>query len=182
MIDNIDLNQKPTAVEYFEFCRRWDEVSAVIDCASVNFNTELELEDEMKQHNKKPKNPWIQIFLVVSIGTSSFLREAQWYEFKWEWNFGSFLLSFCFLYYLGFQIEKIFIKKRQNANFQRLREFEFHWNAATGGACGSFWGLRKFVTSNGELNGDRFSTWRYEVHRNLSDKVSLYSNQPSQLL
>jgi hypothetical protein len=111
MSDSIDTKQKPTEVEYFEFCRRWDEVSAIIDCASVNFSTELELEDEMKQHNKKPKSPWIWIFFLMSLGLSSYLREAHWYEFRWEWNFGNFLLSLCFLYYLGFQIEKSYHQK-----------------------------------------------------------------------
>lgn len=105
------------------------------------------------------------------------MREAQWFEFKWEWNFGSFMLSICFLYYIGFQIEELLITRKQDANFQRLREFEYRWRAVTGGVCGSFWELRKFVNSLGELEGDGNTTWYKEVHHNLSEKISLYSNQ-----
>jgi hypothetical protein len=59
MTESKEVKHKLTEVEFFEFCRRWDEVSAIIDQAADYFGTELELKEELKQHNKKLTNPWV---------------------------------------------------------------------------------------------------------------------------
>lgn len=166
-------NESPferTEIEFFEFSRRWDVVKAVINHAAENLGEEMVLNKKMQKHNKRLSNPWFWIFFIFSLGIDAVLRETRWYEFKLDFNFGTFMVGLCIFYYIGFKIDKLLIEREQNANYLRRRELDYRWEVAVG-SCGSLRDLKKFINSNGDIEGDGFAAWNNEVYENLSNKV-----------
>lgn len=177
MRDSKDFPHEQTEIESFEFSRRWDEVYAIIDYSFEHFGLEHELKEEMKKFGRRFSSPWLWLYIVVVMVTSLILREASWYEFSIEWNFASFLWLLLVFWYVRSVIAEADIKKKNDSNFMRLKELNYRWNAITGGSCGSFWELRQFINSEGELEKESFKTWRDKAYHDLREKMKYLSDQ-----
>lgn len=167
----------------FELHRRFDELHAIIRYACVLFSKERRLELELKELEKLYKSKWLWITFIFGFILNLALRDSGFFSFKVEWNFGTYVLTFCLLILTANLTKERLIRNKLESNLDKLKELVFKFDAITSEGY-KLWDIRGFIDEYGQIISDdededsfskSYMSWLKRVSEGLEYKIKSYT-------
>ncbi len=158
-----------------ELQRRKCTVSAILTIAPSKFKRQLELEElRHAEDNNYKQGLWILSFIFVGMILHLFLRKSSFFEFSFEFTFGTFLIL------IGFGIAfvhlvKLALYEREAKSLELvIEELLYRW-LANGGQENRFFELRDLTNLKGRIDFDseEYIRWWFKNEADLLDKIFL---------
>lgn len=166
-----------------ELHRRFDEIHAIIRYACVLFSKEHRLELELKEVERVYKSKWFWIPFIFGFILNIALRESDFFSFEFEWNFGTYVLTFCLLILTANLTKERLIRNKLESNLDKLKELVFKFDVITSEGY-KLWDVRGFIDEYGQIKScdededslsKSYMSWLKRISENLEYKVKSYT-------